>query len=97
MWRKLFVECSLEGPTAFRYRDRGAMAIIGRASAVADLGKLQFSAFGLACLAFVHLMQLVEFEIRSRFDSVGLVLLQPQSRCALDHGQRLRQRISELL
>jgi NADH:ubiquinone reductase (H+-translocating) len=50
-------------PPAFRYRDRGAMAIIGRASAVADLGKLQFSGF-LAWLAwlFVHLMQLIEFE-----------------------------------
>jgi NADH dehydrogenase len=50
-------------PPAFRYRDRGNMAIIGRSSAVADLGRLQFSGF-LAWLAwlFVHLMQLVEFE-----------------------------------
>ena len=50
-------------PPSFRYRDRGNMAIIGRASAVADLGKLQFSGF-LAWLAwlFVHLMHLVEFE-----------------------------------
>ena len=48
---------------SFRYHDRGNMAIIGRASAVADLGKLQFSGF-LAWLAwlFVHLMHLVEFE-----------------------------------
>ena len=48
---------------SFRYRDLGNMAIIGRASAVADLGKLQFSGF-LAWLAwlFVHLMHLVEFE-----------------------------------
>jgi len=48
---------------SFRYRDRGNMAIIGRASAVADLGRLQFSGF-LAWLAwlFVHLMHLVEFE-----------------------------------
>ena len=47
----------------FHYHDRGNMAIIGRASAVADLGKLQFSGF-LAWLAwlFVHLMHLVEFE-----------------------------------
>jgi NADH dehydrogenase len=52
-----------ETSTPFRYRDRGNMAIIGRASAVADLGKLQFSGF-LAWLAwlFVHLMNLVEFE-----------------------------------
>jgi NADH:quinone reductase (non-electrogenic) len=50
---------------SFRYRDRGNMAIIGRASAVADLGKLQFSGF-LAWLTwlFVHLMHLVEFENR---------------------------------
>jgi NADH dehydrogenase len=50
-------------PPSFRYRDRGNMAIIGRASAVADLGKLQFAGF-LAWLAwlFVHLMHLVEFE-----------------------------------
>jgi NADH:ubiquinone reductase (H+-translocating) len=47
----------------FHYRDRGNMAIIGRASAVADLGKLKFSGF-LAWLAwlFVHLIRLVEFE-----------------------------------
>jgi NADH dehydrogenase len=50
-------------PPSFHYRDRGNMAIIGRASAVADLGKLKFSGF-LAWLAwlFVHLMNLVEFE-----------------------------------
>jgi NADH:ubiquinone reductase (H+-translocating) len=47
----------------FRYRDRGNMAIIGRASAVADLGKLKFSGY-LAWLVwlFVHLINLVEFE-----------------------------------
>jgi NADH dehydrogenase len=47
----------------FHYRDRGSMAIIGRASAVADLRKLRFSGF-LAWLAwlFVHLIHLVEFE-----------------------------------
>jgi NADH:ubiquinone reductase (H+-translocating) len=47
----------------FHYRDRGNMAIIGRASAVADLGKLKFSGF-LAWLAwlFVHLIHLVEFQ-----------------------------------
>jgi NADH:ubiquinone reductase (H+-translocating) len=47
----------------FHYRDRGNMAIIGRASAIADLGKLKFSGF-LAWLTwlFVHLIHLVEFE-----------------------------------
>ena len=53
-----------EGAAApFNYRDRGNMAIIGRASAVAHMGRWQFSGF-LAWLMwlFVHLVQLVEFE-----------------------------------
>jgi len=47
----------------FRYKDRGNMAIVGRASAVADLGKFRFSGF-LAWLAwlFIHLVNLIEFE-----------------------------------
>jgi NADH dehydrogenase len=47
----------------FHYRDRGSMAIVGRASAVAHIGRLRFSGF-FAWLAwlFVHLMYLVEFE-----------------------------------
>jgi NADH:ubiquinone reductase (H+-translocating) len=50
-------------PPSFHFRDRGNMAIVGRASAVANIGKLQFSGF-LAWLTwlFVHLMNLVEFE-----------------------------------
>ena len=47
----------------FHYRDRGSMAIVGRASAVADLGKFHFAGF-VAWLAwlFVHLIELIEFE-----------------------------------
>ena len=47
----------------FHYRDRGSMAIIGRASAVAEIGRLHFSGY-LAWLAwlFVHIVELVEFE-----------------------------------
>jgi NADH dehydrogenase len=47
----------------FHYRDRGSMAIIGRASAVAHIGRFQFTGF-IAWLMwlFVHLVQLVEFE-----------------------------------
>ncbi|HTM11090.1 MAG TPA: NAD(P)/FAD-dependent oxidoreductase [Verrucomicrobiae bacterium] len=50
---------------AFRYHDRGSMAIIGRGTAVADLGKLKLAGF-FAWLAwlFVHLIQIVEFENR---------------------------------
>ena len=49
----------------FRYRDKGSLATIGRAAAVADFGWLHFSGF-LAWLAwlFIHLMYLVEFENR---------------------------------
>jgi NADH dehydrogenase len=49
----------------FRYRDRGSMAIVGRASAVADMGRFRFSGY-FAWLAwlFVHLVNLVEFENR---------------------------------
>jgi NADH dehydrogenase len=47
----------------FHYRDRGGMAIVGRASAVADMGRLRFSGY-LAWLAwlFVHLIHLIEFQ-----------------------------------
>jgi NADH dehydrogenase len=51
--------------SAFHYRDRGHMAIIGRAAAVADFGRLRFTGF-LAWIAwlFVHVMSLVEYENR---------------------------------
>ena len=49
----------------FRYKDRGSMATIGRAAAVADIGPLHFGGF-LAWLAwlFVHLILLIGFENR---------------------------------
>lgn len=51
---------------AFRYKDLGSMATVGRRMAVARLGRLQFSGF-IAWLVwlFVHLMALVGF--RNRF------------------------------
>ncbi len=49
----------------FRYRDRGQLATIGRAAAVADLGRLRFSGYPAWLLwLFVHLMFLVEFQNR---------------------------------
>ncbi len=50
---------------AFRYNDRGSMATIGRAKAIADLGFVQLSGF-VAWLAwlFVHLISLVGYENR---------------------------------
>ena len=49
----------------FQYHDRGSMAIVGRAEAVADVSGWRFSGL-LAWLAwlFIHLIQLVEFENR---------------------------------
>ncbi|WP_425397186.1 NAD(P)/FAD-dependent oxidoreductase [Aeoliella sp.] len=50
---------------AFRYRDLGSLATIGRSAAVARLGRLQFSGhFAWLLWLFIHLMQLVAFENR---------------------------------
>jgi len=55
----------LDGKTIapFRYKDRGNMAIVGRGSAVAYIGRVQLAGFGawLAWL-FVHIVNLIEFE-----------------------------------
>jgi NADH dehydrogenase len=49
----------------FRYRDKGTLATIGRAAAVADLGKLHLSGFpAWITWLFVHLMYLVGFRNR---------------------------------
>ncbi len=49
----------------FRYRDRGQLATIGRAAAVADLGPLKLGGYPAWLLwLFVHLMFLVEFQNR---------------------------------
>ena len=56
--------CGREVPP-FRYRDRGSLAVIGRAAAVADLGRLRFSGYPAWLLwLFIHIMYLVEFENR---------------------------------
>jgi NADH dehydrogenase len=52
-------------PGSFRYRDPGSMATIGRAAAVAELGRFRFSGFFAWLLwLFVHIMQLTQFENR---------------------------------
>jgi NADH dehydrogenase len=49
----------------FRYRNKGNLAVIGRAAAVADLGRLRFSGYPAWLLwLFVHIMYLVGFENR---------------------------------
>ncbi len=58
-------------PPPFRYHNRGSMAVIGRAAAVADIFGVRFAGL-LAWLAwlFIHLMFLVQFDNRA------LVLMQ---------------------
>jgi len=52
-------------PGPFRYRDFGAMAVIGRSHAIADFGRFRLTGF-LAWLTWslVHLMLLVDFRSR---------------------------------
>lgn len=54
-----------DAPEPFRYRDKGNLAVIGRAKAVALLGKFRFWGYPAWLLwLFVHLMYLVAFENR---------------------------------
>jgi NADH dehydrogenase len=49
-------------PPPFRYRNRGNLAVIGRAAAVADLGWLRFTGYAAWLLwLFVHIMNLIDF------------------------------------
>ncbi|MCB1219719.1 MAG: NAD(P)/FAD-dependent oxidoreductase [Planctomycetales bacterium] len=49
----------------FSYRDRGSMATIGRASAVADLGSMKLTGMpGWLAWLFIHLMYIVEYDNR---------------------------------
>ena len=62
------IQARLKGkplPLPFHYKDRGTMATIGRARAVADLGWTYFSGY-LAWLAwlFIHLLYIVQFQNR---------------------------------
>lgn len=64
--RNIALACQGQKTKPFRYHDRGSLATIGRAAAVADLGFVKFSGF-LAWLAwlFVHIFFLIGF--RNRF------------------------------
>jgi NADH dehydrogenase len=54
-----------ESSPPFRYKDRGKMAVIGRAAAVADLNWIRLSGFSAWLVwLFIHLMNLVEYENR---------------------------------
>ncbi len=54
-----------EGRVPFRYRDKGSLATIGRAAAVADLGAIRISGFPawLAWL-FIHILYLIGYRNR---------------------------------
>jgi NADH dehydrogenase len=53
-------------PEAFRYRDKGTLATIGRARAVADIRGLRFSGFlAWAAWLLVHIFYLIGFENRA--------------------------------
>ena len=54
-------------PSAFRFRDLGKMAVIGRSSAVADLKFIQFSGYiAWQFWLFVHILKLVGYQNRTR-------------------------------
>ena len=51
--------------SVFKYRDRGTMATIGRAVAVAEIGERQFCGkFAWLLWLFIHLMMIVQFQNR---------------------------------
>ncbi|HLQ62356.1 MAG TPA: hypothetical protein VK131_10870, partial [Candidatus Acidoferrales bacterium] len=53
------------GPAAFRYRDPGIMATVGRNAAVAQLGRVHLAGFpGWLMWLFVHLVNVVSFRSR---------------------------------
>ncbi|MCA0456961.1 MAG: NAD(P)/FAD-dependent oxidoreductase [Chloroflexi bacterium] len=61
------IKARLKGETVptFHYRDLGNMATIGRAAAVADLGKLHFTGFiGWVLWLFIHLLYIVQYQSR---------------------------------
>jgi len=70
---------------AFRYRDKGALATIGRGSAVARLGRLELSGL-LAWLAwlFIHVLFLIGFRSRA-----AVILQWAWSYLTFDRGARL--------
>jgi NADH dehydrogenase len=61
------IQARLQGKKfrSFYYRDYGNMATIGRASAVADLGRWRFHGWiGWAMWLFIHLLYIVQFQSR---------------------------------
>ncbi len=62
LWRDRLRETNVE---TFHYKDKGTMATIGRAAAVAEIGRRQFCGlFAWLLWLFVHLMLIVQFQNR---------------------------------
>jgi NADH dehydrogenase len=63
--RNVLLALAGQPPVPFRYRDKGAMATVGRAAAVAEIGRWRFSG-PVAWLAWllVHVLSLVGFRNR---------------------------------
>lgn len=62
-----FIQNRLRGRESkpFRYKDRGSMAVIGRYSAVALIGKRQIAGFRAWLIwVFIHIMQITQFRNR---------------------------------
>jgi len=62
------IKARLSGKTvtgAFRYRDYGSMATVGRSKAVADFGRLRLKGYpAWGAWLFIHLMKIVQFQDR---------------------------------
>jgi NADH:ubiquinone reductase (H+-translocating) len=61
------IQARLRGrtPAPFHYHDKGSLAVIGRGSAIADLGRIRLHGFVAWLLwLFVHLMYIVQFSNR---------------------------------
>jgi NADH dehydrogenase len=63
--RMIYADIAGTPRSAFRYRDKGSLATIGRARAVADFGRIRFGGF-IAWLAWlaIHIFYLIGFRNR---------------------------------
>lgn len=63
--RNILRELEGKPPQAFRYRDKGSMATMGRNHAVAEIGRWKFTGFvAWGMWLFVHLIELIGFRNR---------------------------------
>ncbi len=64
---KLLAKLERRSDAKFTYKDKGTMATIGRAKAVADINGLKFSGFFAWLLwSFIHVLSLIGFRNKAR-------------------------------